>query len=342
MTTELRNRRGFLKSTAALTGGAVCVGVIGWSDRARAAITVRVAQALPEAAHIVRTTKYWAELVGKKTGGELDVKVFPGGSLINLTEAFDALSLNSVQFSDMANTYATAKTKDVALLDVPGIFPASNVIATDKALREPLNAILHKQDVHFVFAYDLGRNTLALKSGPAVRAPAQLKGKVIRDAGLWQGRLLETWGATPKTVSIGDVVPSIQRGGLDGVMIGIAGLGSLKLHETLKFVTVFPNANQVFYYLAASRKFVESLKPSQRQALEEAAQEALAFGVKAQAEFAAQYLDQIQKGGVEVHRLTRDEEAAFATGVAAVKSRILGELGADGKRLAAALDSLTA
>ena len=203
-----------------------------------------------------------------------------------------------------------------------------------------MNAILAKQDVYYVVAYDLGRNTLALKAGPPVRHPDQLKGKIIRDAGVWQGRLLETWGATPKTVAIGDVVPAIQRGGLDGVMIGVAGLGGLKLHENLKSITIFPNANQVFYYLAASRKFVASLTAEQRRLFDEAAREELAFGAKSQAEFASRYLDQIQKAGVTVHTLTREEEGSFRPGVQAVYQRILGEIGPDGKKLAATLDQL--
>jgi len=121
MVSQSFDRRRFLKCVPA-AGIGVCAGAVGWANGARAAITVRVAQSLPEASHIVRTTKHWAELVGKKTNGALDVRVFAGGSLISLTEALEALSLDSVQLSDMANTYATAKRRMLHLSMFPARF----------------------------------------------------------------------------------------------------------------------------------------------------------------------------------------------------------------------------
>ena len=159
-------------------------------------VTMRFAHSLPEATYVVQSTKYWIDLVDKRSGGRLKIKLYPGGSLIRLTEAFDALSLNTVQFSDMANSYATPKVKDLAPLDLPGAFPSKRILETHDAIFGVMNEILNKQDVAYLFAYDLGPNTIDLRSGSAIKSPQDLQGKVIRDAGSWSGKVLRACSGT--------------------------------------------------------------------------------------------------------------------------------------------------
>jgi len=331
------SRRRFLEWTATATAS---VAVLSLSSRTLGATTIRIAVALPEAAYIVGIIKHWGALVEKRSGGALIMRIFPGGSLIRGEEAFDALNQNTVQFSDLPNPYATPKARDLAPLDLPGAFPADRIVATHDAIYDLYNEILNKQKLHYMFALDSGRNTIAVRSGGPVKHPDQLKGKIIRDNGTWPGRLLQAWGATPQTIMIGDLVPALQRGTADGVMIGTPGLSSMKLYENTPFVTIFPSAAQFYYYVAGSLDFLQSLPPQHTKLLHETAREAMEWGIKVQEQQTTAIIERMRQAGATVYTLTTQEEAVFHRGVDQIHERMRSQIGPQGHQLLAILKRL--
>ena len=193
-----------------------------------------------------------------------------------------------------------------------------------------------------MFALDGGRNTIAVRTGGPVKHPDQLKGKLVRDAGgVWTGRMIRAWGATPQTIPIADLVPALQRGTTDGVVIGTPGLSSLKLYEMCPFVTVFPNAAQFYYSVAGSLDFVRSLPPQHAKLLHETAREAMEWGVKVQEEQTKVIIERMRQAGATVHLLTPSEEAVFRGKVDQLLEQMRSEIGPDGQRLLAVLKDLS-
>ena len=92
-----------------------------------------------------------------------------------------------------------------------------------------------------------------------IRHVADFKGKKIRVfASQFQTEAFDRLGATPVAMTLGDVLPALQQGAIDGAIAGIGPFVHLHFHDAAKYVTEI-NQPAIFIILEVSQKWYDTL-----------------------------------------------------------------------------------
>ena len=94
-----------------------------------------------------------------------------------------------------------------------------------------------------------------------IRRIADIKGKKIRVfASQFETVPFERLGATPVAMTLGDVLPALQQGAIDGSLAGIPVLAAMHFRDAANYVTRLGQP-MVFGIVELSRKWFDTLPP---------------------------------------------------------------------------------
>ena len=146
-------------------------------------------------------------------------------------------------------------------------------------------------------------------SKAGIRHLADFKGKKIRIfASQFQTEAFNRLGATPVAMSLGDVLPALQQGAIDGAIAGITVFSAFHYQDAAKYVTE-TNQPQIFLMLEISQKWYDSLPPDLQKIIDQdGARETLAINPAAVDLFNKARQAWTAKGG-ELISLPADEQA---------------------------------
>jgi TRAP-type C4-dicarboxylate transport system substrate-binding protein len=111
----------------------------------------------------------------------------------------------------------------------------------------------------------------SIVSKAPLRHLADFKGKKLRIfASQFQSETFGRLGVTPVAMSLGDVLPALQQGAIDGAVAGTVIYNAMHYQDAAKFVT---NIGQpvIFGYAAVSKKWYDALPADLQQIIDKAA-----------------------------------------------------------------------
>jgi TRAP-type transport system periplasmic protein len=117
-----------------------------------------------------------------------------------------------------------------------------------------------------------------------IRHLSDFKGKKIRVfASDFQTVAMERLGATPVAMSLGDVLPALQQGAIDGAVAGIQVFTGMHFFDASKYITM-THQPAIFIIVEVNGKWFDSLPPDlQKIVTRDAAQQSLAINPQAEA-----------------------------------------------------------
>ena len=279
----------------------------------------------------------WAELVKEKTGGRITVKMYPGTSLVNgdQTKEFTALRQGVIDMAVGSTINWSPQVKELNLFSLPFLMPDYAAIdaLTQGPVGKQLFELLATKDVVPLAWGENGFRELSNSKRP-VRTPDDLKGLKIRVVG--SPLFLDTFtalGANPTQMSWADAQPALSTGAVDGQE------NPLSVYVAAKLPTLAQKNLTLWGYVADPLIFVVNTevwnswsKEDQegvRAAALQAAQEQIALSRKGIAGGDDQVLKDIQAQGVEVVKLTPDQQKAFQTATRPVFDKWAKTIGPD-------------
>ena len=155
-----------------------------------------------------------------------------------------------------------------------------------------------------------------------IRHLADFKGKKIRVfASQFQTVALNRLGATPVAMTLGDVLPALQQGAIDGAVAGIGPFVHLHFGDAAKYVTE-TNQPAIFLMLEVSQKWYGSLPRDLQEIVDrDGAAASTALNPVALAMYAEQRKAWVNGGG-ELISLAPDEQSAMMATLASVGADI--------------------
>jgi TRAP-type transport system periplasmic protein len=255
-----------------------------------------------------------AELVERKTNGEVRVRVFYQSLGVERTLA-EAVMAGSVDVGQFGQANAASHTNAFLVYNLPFVF--KNYDDVFKSAEEPVGRKVIDQfekdlgvKLLFLASFGSGRD---LQTRKPVHVPADLKGVKIRaNPTPVDQSTFKAWGANPTPVDWGQMYSALQQGIVDGMQVDAFGYFSIKAYEVVKhhmrlgyqadFSTIFINP-----------KKLASLSPQHQTAILEAGREAGAWQRKHAAEQLANVLGQLRKNGVEIYQPTPDQYAQWTS-----------------------------
>ena len=257
----------------------------------------------PSGNPIVRATEKWADDLKEKSGGRLNISVFPGGQMGPPPRQFDLVRTGVADIAVILNGSTPGRFPLTELSHLPGIVKgnysgslglneiAQDVLGPDYPGVKILNIMVTKTMI-------ISRNEIDNVSA--------LKGKRVRAAGSVQSDVLEALGAVPTVVQPGDMNDALNKGMIEGVSTAYSAVDSYKLDDVAKFIAE-GNMGIVTFAALMNQAAYDALPLDMKHLIDESSGLAGAklFG-KMLADDERGLRDNIVKHGVKITQLTDD------------------------------------
>lgn len=291
------------------------LGAVILAPPALAQVTIRLAHTLPQADAHHQAAMRLAELVKDKTGGAVQITVFPGGSLGNDPAIVEGVKLGTIDMAVAGNPFFTSFAPRFNVLDLPFLFADAAHVdrVLDGDVGRELMKDLEAQGVKGIAFWEIGFRNLTNNVRP-VQKPEDVKGLKIRTtpnpAHLKAFRLLD---ASPAPMPFPEVYLALQTRTVDGQENPVNLIYNSKFHEVQKHLSLTRHAYTASVMVMNLARF-NALTPAQQKALIDAAQEAGAFQRKLQRGAEADSLAKMKSAGMQV--VDEPARGAFETAVA--------------------------
>lgn len=270
-------------------------------------VTIRLAYNLPQDHHVAVGVEQFAENVVAKSGGKVDVQVYPAGQLLSDTEMNQSLLTGGVEIGVNSSTLWASTVPAMGVFDVPYAFTdyeaAGN--ALNGELGEKLRNAMEEKGAKVLMFADYGFVQFANNKHP-LKSPDDFKGLKIRSIGDIPSVMIQAYGASPVFMGGGEVYMALQRNTVDGATSGTTAMLQRKYHEVTDYLTI-NNYAYLEFIVAMNKDFWDNLPANTQKLIEEEAQRAEQW-IREQAETedheAAQELENL---GMEVYRVPEED-----------------------------------
>ena len=262
----------------------------------------------------------WAELIKERTGGRINVKTYPGTSLVggDQTKEFTSIRQGAIDMAIGSTINWSPQVQQLNLFSMPFLMPDYRAIdaLTGGEVGKEVFKILESKDVVPLAWGENGFRELSNSKHP-IRKPEDLKGLKIRVVG--SPLFLETFtalGANPTQMSWADAVPALSSGAVDGQENPLTVFVAAKLNSAAnqKNLTLWGYVADPLIFVV-NKDVWNSWSPEDQKIVREAAVQA----AKENIELARKGLlppedtvvKEIEALGVNVARLTDSEKAEF-------------------------------
>ena len=279
----------------------------------------------------------WANKVRERTQGRINIKLYPGVSLIqgDQTREFSALRQGVIDMAVGSTINWSPQVKQLNLFSLPFLMPDYAAIdaLTQGDVGKSLFKTLDKAGVMPLAWGENGYREISNSKRP-IKTPADLKGMKIRVVG--SPLFLDTFsalGANPTQMSWADAQPAMASGAVDGQENPLAIFTAAKLHSVAqKYLTLWGYIADPLIYVV-NKDIWNSWTPADReivrQAAIEAGKEEIAIARKGVIESDKPLLKQIEGLGVTVTQLTPAEREAFVKATRPVYDKWKSQVGTD-------------
>ncbi len=263
--------------------------------------------------------KRWAELIAEKTGGRINVKMYPGASLVSgdQTKEFTALRQGTIDLAVGSTINWSPQVKELNLFALPFLMPDFKAIdaLTQGAVGQELFRILAEKDVVPLAWGENGFREVS-NSKHAIKTPADMKGLKLRVVGspLFNATFTAL-GANPTQMSWADAQPAMASGAVDGQENPLAVFAAAKLASVgQKHLTLWGYMADPLVFVV-NKKVWEGWSREDQQAVRDAAAQAareeIALARKGITAEDDSLLKSIAASGVEITTLTGEQKQAF-------------------------------
>ncbi|SMF13867.1 tripartite ATP-independent transporter solute receptor, DctP family [Tistlia consotensis] len=325
--TAISRRTGLLLGAAALaTLAATAVG--GRPARASDLVLRYGHMNSPTSIHGLQA-QWLAEAIAKKTGGAIEVEVYPSSQLGKLQELAEAVSTGTIALSHNTAGGIGALYEPFAALDTPYLYRdvdhLMKVMDIDSPVMKKLNeGLIAKAGVRVLYAYYFG--TRNLTANAAYLKPADLAGVKIRAIPFpIYTTAVEGLGAVPVPVDWSEVPTALATGVVSGQENPVNVVLDNKLYDVQShmMLTGHISSGEV---VVMNEEVWESLTDAQRQALAEAAAEVRKRATETVLAKEADDLEQLRRHGMTIVGPEQGlDKAAFKASVKALVARNFGE-----------------
>ena len=254
----------------------------------------------------------FADIVKERSGGNITVRLFPGGTLGGDVQVLSSLQGGTVEMTTMNAGILASVAKDFVMVDLPFLFesPQEADAVMDGPVGTALAAELPEKGLVGLGYWELGFRNLTNNRHPVAKVDdiAGLKIRVVQSPLFID--LFNALGANAVPMPYPELYSAMETGTVDGQENPFSNILSAKFYEVQKHLTITRHVYNPQIVLV-SGKFWDKLNDDERKLLQDAAAEARDFQRALSREQADKALEQIKAEGMEVVELPSEEVAKF-------------------------------
>lgn len=243
----------------------------------------------------------------------LEVRVYPGGSLVKPREQWAALVKGQIDISAFPLDYAAGRHPQFSATLMPGLVRNHDRAKrlNDSEFMNRIKAIIDEAGI-VVLADTWLAGAFASRKG-CIRGPETVKGLVMRAAGPMFEEMLAAAGASIASMPSSEIYTAMQTGVLDAANTSSESFVSYRLYEVVTCLTA-PGENALWFMyepILMSKQTWNQLDDAQRAALLAAGQKAEDFFFEEAKKIDQKMIDTFRQAGVEVIEMSGDEYNAW-------------------------------
>jgi TRAP-type transport system periplasmic protein len=268
--------------------------------------------------------KRFAAAIESKSGGRIKTELYPGGQLGPIPRMIESTQLGSIQVFVAPPEFFVGLDQRFELLSAPGVIASEAHAARMAADPEFTRAFLAIGAGKGLVGLNLfGGTPSAFVMRRPFRTLADIKGRKIRVlASPFQIAQMGRLGATGVPLSLGDVLPGLQQGTIDGAQGNLGIFAALGYYDSARYMNETAHTF-TFSMAVASRRWFDALPAGLQAAVLAAASEVGAEIDPWAADFLArQRRLWVEKGG-EIDTLPPSDRAEMAARVSSVGDDIV-------------------
>ena len=204
--------------------------------------------------------KDFAALVEKDSGGRIKGEVYPASQLGSIPRQIEGTQFGAIQVATTPPEFFVGVDERFEVLATPGLAESiehGQRIASDPQVLKLMMKLGADKGLHGA-GLMMAQPTCIISKTP-LRHLADFKGKKLRIfASQFQSVAFERLGVTPVAMTLGDVLPALQQGAIDGAIAGIGPFVHLHFGDAAKYITE-TNSPAIFIILEVSQKWYDSL-----------------------------------------------------------------------------------
>ncbi len=263
--------------------------------------TMYLAHTLPQTHPVHKGILEFKKALNEKSGGKMNVKIFPDGQLGSEREALELLQIGSVAITKVSAATLSNFVPEYHVLGIPYLFKdKQHQFAVLEG--EVGKSILQKGEKFWLRGlcyYDAGSRSF-YTSNKAVRTPEDLKGLKIRVMNNQMAiNMVNALGGSATPMSFGELYTAIQQGVVDGAENNAPSFVSSNHYEVSKYYTLDQHSS-VPDVLLIGTKYWSSLSDQEKVWVQESADESSQAQKRFWQESVEQSMATAKKAGVEV------------------------------------------
>lgn len=213
-----------------------------------------------DAPHVL--AKNFAAAVERDSGGRIKSEVYPASQLGSIPRQIEGVQFGAIQAAVIPPEFFVGIDERFEVMAAPGLVKSlqhGQRLAADPAVLKLMLGLGANKGLHGAGMFIAQPDSLASKA--PIRNLTDFKGKKIRIfASEFQSEALKRLGVTPVAMTLGDVLPALQQGAIDGAIAGITVFSAFHYQDAAKYVTEV-NQPSIFLMLEISKTWYQSLPP---------------------------------------------------------------------------------
>ncbi len=317
-------------TTALLCAAVIAAGLplyAGGGSEKEAKVVVKLSDQVNEQNPHYLADDYFAKTLAEKSGGSIEVKVFPNSQLGNAREGLEGVLSGTLEMVKVTAAELSTYSPKFSIFSLPYVFTSKTEVfaALDGKVGDILKQELANKGFKLVAFYDTGFRSIFNGKRP-INSIADLKGlkiRVINDPIMIE--TVNTLGALATPLAYGELYMALKQGVVDGAEQPPVALYTMKFFEVSKYFSMtnhFYDLNLV----VMSKAYYEKLSAAQQKAIDEAGKAVQDYERKLWGDYEKDVVGKIEAAGMPVNEL---DLAPFKTAVSAIIEKNKARVGAD-------------
>jgi TRAP-type transport system periplasmic protein len=204
--------------------------------------------------------KRFAAMVEKDSGGRITGEIYPASQLGAIPREVEGVQFGAIQGYIGPPEFLVGVDQRYEVLSAPGLITDIQHavrVASDPELQKMMLSFGADKGIHGAALF-IAQPSSVIARDP-IRRFASFKGKKLRIlAADMQQEMIKRLGGTPVAMTLGDVLPALQQGAIDGAVAGMTIYTTMRYWDAAKYVT---ETNQPFTFSMAflSKRWFDSL-----------------------------------------------------------------------------------
>jgi TRAP-type transport system periplasmic protein len=267
--------------------------------------------------------KYWGTALEKDSGGRIKAEIYPASQLGSIPRQIEGTQFGAIQCEAVPPEFMVGLDERYQVMAAPGLVDSQEHgerVAADPEVRKLMLGLGADKGLRGMALFMAEPTAIICKT--PIRHLEDFKGKKLRIfASPFQSVAFEKLGVTPVAMSLGDVLPALQQGAIDGAIAGMGPFTNFHFNDAAKYITL-TGQPAIFIIAVVNQKWFDSLPPDLQRLLQKDADEqsiaikSFAHDLRKEAEV------RWTNGGGELIKLPPDEQAAFMKTVSSVGAEV--------------------